>query len=321
MTWRIGYLSIRRSVPLIVLAVVCVSCSSITSGGDVASSPNQQPGVYEGMDQETLGAYHARFELQFEGRSSWLYHLETRVTAEARERSLQIEGVSDARNPGDVRMVTRSQESRMRGPGTDDQCLRFPQSMGMNITYLSPDDVMPPSEFSEPLVPLGDERIAGRQSLHYALVQKELGGWQEVRLGIWKEEGSNALLRYDLNAQGFDPYFGAGFGMISGRYMVLEIGPQSIDPIDGCEIELPLPAHTDGLVRLQGVVAFETNLSLEETVSFYRDALQGAGWQPLTEEERGSGAIVISYRRGAERLDVTIRAMEDSTRVELLTEE
>ena len=310
----------RRYVVLLLLGAMSLACSTLL-GDEATQAPVRQAGVYQGMNQESLGPYHARFRLQFESQDSWLYQVETKVSEGAMERSLHIEGVSDARNPGDVRMVSRGQESRMRGPGTDEQCLRFPRSMEMNVTFLGPDDVMPPSEFVEPLVPLEESRLAGRQTMQYALVQDELGRWQEVRLGIWLEQGSNALLRYELNAQGFDPYFGAGFGTLSGSYEVLEIGPQSIDPIDGCEIELPLPSQRDGLVRLPGVVAFETSLGLEETVSFYREALQEAGWQPLTEEERGSGAIVISYRKGAARLDVTIRSMEDGTRVELLTEE
>lgn len=306
---------------LIVLVAASIGCSTLRGNVDPTQAAIQEPGDYEGMDLDALGAHLSRFTLAFEGERSWTYRVEHRQGDEAVERTLHIEGVSDARNPGDIRMVTREQESRMRGPGTDDQCLRFPASMEMNVTFLGPDDVMPPAEFREPLVPIGVEQVAGRESVHHALLQAELGRWEQVRLGLWLQSDSGALLRYDLAASGFDPYFGAGYGTIEGLYQVLELGPQQFEPIQGCEINLPLPPSVVGLVRLPGVIAFETSMSLDETVTYYRQALEQADWQPLSEEERGSGAVVISYRRGTERLDVTLRALAQGTRVELLTNE
>lgn len=316
-----GLSGMRLHLPLLFLLLASLACSPLWGRGDPTSAALHQPGEYQGMSVDALGAHRARFDLQFDGRNSWLYRVETRMGDGGLERSLHIEGVSDARNPGDVRMVTRDQESRMYGPGTDEQCLRFPRSMEMNITFLGPDDVIPPGSIHEPLVSLGTDQIAGRDVVHYAVVQAELDRWQEVSLGLWLEPDSGAVLRYDLKASGTDPYFQAGFGDVEGRYEVLEIGSQSIEPIPGCEIQLPLPPEAENLVRLPGVVSFETELSLEDTLSFYRQSLGEAGWEPLAGEERGSGAVVISYRREGERLDITIRAMGDHTRVELLTDD
>lgn len=309
----------RRLVPLLMLALLASGCRPLSGGGASGAPAQLQPGQYDGMHRDALGPHRARFELRFVGQDDWTYFLEHRLSSEALEHRLQIEGVSDARDPGDVRMVTRAGETRLRGPGTSNQCLRFPADMDVNITVLTPDDVMPPAQFREPLVHLADEQVAGRQSVHYALVQAELDGWEEVRLGLWLEPGSGALLRYELSASGFDPYFGAGFGQLEGRFEVLEFGPQLIEPIEGCEIDLPLPSELDGLVRLENVVAFQTNLSLDDTVAFFRRQLEQAGWQPLTEEQRSSGAIVLNYRQGAEQLELTIRSGADATRVEIVS--
>lgn len=321
---RISLLKLRSSMrrlclPFLLLGIAGLACNALAAGGDTDEAVVREPGEYQGMNLEALVPHRARFSLQFDGQRSWLYRVETRKSSEAIEHSLHIEGVSDARNPGDVRMVTRDQESRMLGPGTDGECLRFPRSMEMNVTFLGPDDLIPSEAFREPLVPLGIEQVAGRESVHYALVQSELDRWQEVKLGIWLEPDSGAVLRYDLNASGNDPYFGAGFGVVEGHYEVLEVGPQSIEPIQGCDIQFPLPSPAENLVRLPGMVSFETSMGLDETVAFYRRELEGAGWQPLGGEERSSGAILMSYRKGQERLSVTIRTMDGLTRVELLT--
>jgi hypothetical protein len=278
------------------------------------------PLAFEGVDETALGPHAASFEVHFESDDPWTYSVDTRLGDGALERSLHIEGVSDARNPGDVRMVAENGVKRMSGPGTADECLRFPESLDVNLSFLGPDDVLPPDGFQEPLVAIAQEAVAGRASTHYAMLQGELDGWQDVQVGLWIDGKTGAVLRYDLAATGWDPFFGAGYGQLQGRYQVETLGPQSIEPIAGCQINYPLPDRLENLVKLPGVVAFETTMTLDETADFFRNGLEADGWEPLQAEERSSGAIVLSYRREGEALDVTIREMDDRTKVELLSD-
>lgn len=304
------------------LSLLASGCGLWTDAGgrNTLAEPPSSPS-YQGLNSNALGPHRARFELSFSGDPSWGYTLTTRVGEGATERSVQVQGVADARNPGQVRMVTSGGESRMKGPGTNQACLRVPSDMELNVTFLSPDDVIPPEAINEPLVPMGEATVAGRAAQHVAIVQSELDRWQDVRLGLWLDRETQSVLRYELAGAGWDPFFQAGFGELDGRYEVVEIGPQSIEPIEGCEVEVPLPEGAADLVRLPGLVAFEVDLELEQVVSFYREAMPEAGWQSLVEEERSSGAVVLTYLREAERIEVMVRSMGDRTRVELLTDE
>lgn len=312
----------RVAVCALLQCALLASCGlwpASNEAGGAADTP--APISYQGLNAEDLGPHHARFELRFEADESWQYTLEKRVSEQAVEHSVRVEGVADARNPGPVRMVTQGDQSRMRGPGTDEACLLVPRAMELNISFITPDVVIPAAAIREPMVPMGQTEISGRPADQFALVQPELDDWQDVRLGIWLDRGTGAVLRYDLTASGWDRFFQAGFGELNGRYEVLAVGPQAIEPIEGCEVELPLPQGASNLVHLPGVVAFDVELGVEQVVNFYRDAMPQAGWQTLEEEQRGSGVVVLTYRRSGEQIEVTVRRADDRTRVELISDE
>ncbi|MFP3852735.1 MAG: hypothetical protein ACLFWD_00425, partial [Anaerolineales bacterium] len=74
------------------------------------------------------------------------------------------------------------------------------------------------------------------------------------------------------------------------------------------------------LVVLPEVIAYGSPQPMEELAVFYRDRLEGDGWRPLDQEEKSSGAVVLSFLRDGERLRVTIRRFNESSQVELLRE-
>lgn len=275
---------------------------------------------FDGLGSVPFDQYVSRFVLTFEADPGWQYQLTVRRSEAALERTLVIEGVEDTRDPGDVRMVTARGITRMRGPGTEDRCLQFPEQMDVNVTLLSPDDILPPVEFTEPLNLLGQEQVVGFDSNHYAVQQAELDGWQQVRADIWISRLGSTIVQYELAASGWDPYFGAGWGQLSGRYQLLEVGQQTIEPIEGCRVDLPLPASVVNLVVLPQVVAFSSEQNLQALTTFYQEQLDEQGWRALVQEERTSGAVVLTYLREGERLIVTIRQFADGTQVELLRE-
>jgi hypothetical protein len=117
---------------------------------------------------------------------------------------------------------------------------------------------------------------------------------------------------------GSDPLFGAGEGVLSGQFLVNDVGPQTIEPITGCEIDLPLPPDATRLVSLPGLIAFESTTTPTETINFYQAALAEAEWESLADPQIGTDAILLSYRRGEQMLEINIEASDEGLHVELL---
>jgi hypothetical protein len=256
--------------------------------------------------------------MQFEGAFDWTYDLETSTDGHAVEYHLHLEGVSSSRDPGDVRVVMEGDTVRMRGPGTDDECLQFPSDVELDLAFLTPDDLISPQALQEPLIRLGDETIAGTDATHYTVHQANLDGWHDLEVDLWLDDKTNAVLRYELDATGPDPLFDAGNGTLTGQFLVNNVGPQMIEPITGCEIDLPLPPDATRLARLPGLIAFESATTPDELVVFYQTALTDTGWESLDEPQIGDDAILLSYRRGEQTLEINIETSEEGTHVELL---
>jgi hypothetical protein len=308
-------------LPLL-LALACISTAPATSVSSTPVAPSTGPTpIQAGPVPQALGAYRATFEIRFAGTYTWIYRLESRVSSEATAYDLHIEGVDASQNPGDVRVVLEGDVVRMRGPATDDACVQFPSDLDLGQSFLSPDDLIPPQEIETALRSVGTETIAGREATHYTLRQPNLADWQDVEIDVWKDTTSGATLRYDLRAGGTDPLFDAGEGVLSAQFVVNDIGPQTIEPITGCEIDLPLPPDATRLVTMPGLVAFESAATPDEIIAFYQAALAESGWEPLAEPQHGVDAVLLSYRRDGETLDVNIETRVTGVHVELLLNE
>lgn len=281
--------------------------------------PTETPSLtYTGFALEPLGAYQATFEIYFEGTFDWKYHLETRTDGSVVEYRLHLEGLNVSRDPGDVRVVIEGDIARIRGPGTGDECMQFPSDLDLGLAFLTPDDLVDLAAFQEPLAVLGTETIAGIEVTHYALHQASFDAWRDLEVNFWLDDAAGAVLRYDLRMAGPDPLFDAGEGTLSGQFLVNDVGPQAIEPITGCEIDLPLPPDAARLARLPGLITFESGATLTETAAFYQTALVEAGWASLAEPQIAADVILLSYGRGAQTLEINIEASDEGVRVELL---
>ena len=277
----------------------------------------QSTAVYTGLGRETLGAHRSVFDIRFDGAFGWSYHLETRTDGEATEYLLHIDGVSPAHNPGDVRLVTRGGVSRMRGPGTNDECLQFPSDLDLGPVFMTPDDLIDPPRLSEALTGTSPTASDGDWLAEYSLRPDSLGQWRDPRIDLSRNEASGSVLRYGLQASGPDPLFDAGEGSLTAEFSVTEIGAQTIDPVAGCEIDLPLPGDATRLVKLPGLIAFESTMPSNEIAAFYQSALPAAGWESVVEPQVGGEAIVLSFGRGGQTLDISILAKDGTQLVEL----
>jgi len=277
--------------------------------------------TYSGLGVEAFPGYESTFDLRFDGETDWHYVLATRTNKQAIEYSLQLEGLSEARDPGDVRLVTQAGISRMRGPGTNDECLQFPSDHDLGMSFLTPDDLIAPAQVSEGLEELGTKQVAGVKARGYQVRQTKLGQWEQVEVNLWRDEKTGAVVQYDLKATGEDPLFDGGTGVLSGQFVVNALRTQTIEPVAGCEIDLPLPASATQLVKLPGLVAFDTTQSATDMVSFYQSKLAQAGWEVLAEPETGGEAQLLSYQQGERTLNINIETKAKVVHVELWLEE
>lgn len=308
----------RRLIILLLLLSLTLACLPATSATPTSSTKSPAP---TSVSLQVLGAHHATFELHFEGDYDWTYHLDSRTDGNAMAYDLHIEGVKASQNPGDVRIVVEDDIAKMRGPGTDDACVQFPSDLDLGLSLLTPDDLIPLQGDGDSLRSAGVEIIVGREATHYTLRLPSLGSWRDVEIDIWEDVATGATLRYDLRAAGTDPLFDAGEGVLSGQFMVNEIEQQTIEPIPGCETDLPLPPDAMRLVKMPGLVSFESASTSDEIVAFYQAKLAEAGWVPTTEPETGIDAILLSYQRGEQTLDINIETHGAGVHVELLLSE
>lgn len=319
----------RTLIPLLLffLASACLSTAPTPLASPTApvmhtSSPTVEPTLGSSIatmsDVQPFAAYRATFVLHFQGTYSWTYQLESRTDGHTMAYDLHIEGVEPPQNPGDVRVVIDGDSAKMRGPATDDACVQFPSDFDLERSFLSPDELLPPQQVEDALRVAGEDIIAGRGSTHLTLRQPAIAGWQNAEVDVWKDDATGTVLRYDLRLTGPDPLFDAGQGTLVGQFVVVEVGPQVIEPIAGCEVALPLPPNATQLVSMPGLISFESASTTEQIVAFYQNALPEEGWAPTSEPQPGVDAVLLSYRRDEQTLDINIETDEEGVRVELL---
>lgn len=298
----------RMAVLVLAAAFVMTSCSS---------SAEDEP-LYSGMNLESLEGYTAVFDLTFEGERLWSYHLETQASQEAYAFELSMDGLTAMQDPGDVRLVHSDGTNRMRGEGTDDECVQFPDSMDIGMLFLTPDEIFDPNMLDQPMVAFEEDEVAGQEAIHYSLQQSNLLTWQDISLDLWISVDDGATLRYDLSAIGPDPLFNGGEGHLVGQFSVVEIGDQAIAPIQGCQIDFPLPEDHTQLILLPDLLAFESELKPRALADWYQSTLDEAGWSPFAGRQTTDTGFQLSYQRGTESAQIKITATDAGSQVEII---
>jgi len=306
----------------LLLMAVLAACSSVpastTTAATTATTAAQQ-GPLPGLSRDALGSYSSIFEIQFSGSTQWVYQLRTRKSAALREENLVIQGVDPSQNPGDVRMVTDQVTTWMIGPGTDNQCVQFPNGQGMDPSMIYPDTLLSVADMSRLLTLAGEEQVGNKTALHFSGAGLAVNGWQDARVDVWQEKTSQALLRFTMQATGEDIFFGTGTGTLQARYEVSSFEEPTIEPVAGCEVGVPLPETATLLVRLPGMASFETIDPMDAVAAFYQSALPPQGWTASEPPAQSETSIVLSYTRGAENLEIHAESTaEGSSKVKLI---
>ncbi len=321
---KIENLMKKRSVVIILLlALLIAACSpkpstSSTSGGKQQGAGSAKE-TFTDLNREKFSSYLSRFRVQFDGDASWGYQLQTRKSPTLREINLHIEGIEKSANPGDVRMVTDGKTSWMIGPGTDNECVQFPNGQGMDPTLIYPEMLLPGDSLAGLLKLAGNEPIGGIASQHYTGSAPTAGNWKDVSVEVWQDPGSRGLLRFTMQASGTDPFFGKGAGKLTAYYEAGALDVAAIEPVKGCEISVPLPDPVEMYVRLPGMASFESNSGLEQMQSFYQTELPKANWTEKEPPAQSEGVTILSYQRNYESVEIHIEALTDGgSKVKLL---
>ena len=275
------------------------------------TGPTSEPQVgLAGLNRDKLSSYSSLFVIQFEGAKPWTYRIKTRKSPTLREISLHIDGITGKDNPGDVRLVTDGVTSRMSGAGTDNECVQFPDNLGMDPKWIYPESVVSIEDMTAQLKYVGEEKIAGTTSVHYAVSGATVGKWNNVSIDVWQEKISRTLLQFHMQAAGEDPFFGTGAGKLNAQYNVAGLDVAAIQPVGGCEISVPLPDTANNFIRLPGMASFESPASIDDMKNFYQSKLPADSWAEKDPPSQADGSTILSYKRNADEVEIHI---EDGT--------
>lgn len=304
---------------LCLLVFLMAGCSPSETPTESSQNSDQNPPAFTRMNRDQLANYTATVVIQFQGPLNWNYQLLTRKSPSLREENLHIEGIDTARNPGDIRLVTDGAETRMVGPGTDNECLQFPNNQGMDPTFIFPETLVSDQDLNGLLAFAGEEELLGKPSRHYSGRDITFGNWKDASVDIWQDKDSQTMLRFTLQATGNDEFFNTGTGTLYMWYEVSELDSGTIQPVEGCEISVPLPDSVEKFVRLPGMASFETTAGPDEIRSFYQAMLPQQGWAEKETTTEAGDSVVLSYARDAEEVEIYFEAAATGgTKVKLL---
>lgn len=314
----------RKSI-LILLSLVMFLLSGCSSGPVAskesapvgqAASANLNPAKLQitALNRDVQQSYSSTFVVKFEGPKPWTYQLKTRKSTSLREMSLHIEGISGSSNPGDVRLVTDGKTSWMIGPGTDNECIQYPNNQGMDPTLLYPEMLVADKDLAGLFQYAGEES----SSLHFTGKAAALSGWKDAQVEAWQDKSSRALTKFKMQASGTDQFFGTGEGKLTASYDTAGLGA-AIEPVKGCEINVPLPKSAKMFVRLPGMASFESPDELEAIQVFFQSQLPQAGWAEKEPASTAEGATILSYQKNGDGVEIHIELNPDGgSKVKLL---
>jgi hypothetical protein len=289
--------------PIVILVCVFLISACGPASGTSTQDPNQPV-----LNRDAASSYSSEFQVQFKGAKNWSYQLKTRKSLALREINLHIEGLQGAQNPGDIRLVTDNTTTWMIGPGTDQQCVQFPNGKGMDPTFIYPESLVSLTAVAGALKPAGEQQLAGLTVLHFGAKGTTSGPWKDANIDLWQEKGSAMLRQFSMSANGEDPFFSSSSGKLTAVYTTAPLGSEAINPVAGCEISVTLPEGISMFVRLPGMASFESKSSIEELVKFFQTSLPGQKWVEKDPPAQATGSTVLSYQRGAEGVEIHIES-------------
>lgn len=294
-------------------------------GDDEDDLSNQ---LYQGMQSQRLGPHTATFHAEFapsDGSTGWVYNVSSRINdpSASMMRDLQIEGLSSGKDPGDVTLVLVGKTQYMVGQGVGEGlCFLFPVGVDLEDSFLTPDTFLEAHEVDdEVLARAGEQDIAGQKGTGFNFQADAVGDFTNVE-GTIVLSGEGAVLQYTFAGDTVEDTMLDGVpGRLSWQYSVEQFGAgETISVPSECLIDLPMTADAERTVRLPGVIQYETQSTLEEITAFYEKAMVEQGWSVYEFPQVRDDAVVLTYARSGQILNISIKEDEDNNLVRLFIE-
>jgi hypothetical protein len=302
---------------LILLAIPFLAGCVFQSPQDLVTPAATGEPQYVGLRLDRHGTYRARFTMSFEGQSTWWYRVDLMSDGVIKAYELSMEGLPQSRDPGDVKLIDANGVLTLQGEATAGECWRFPASANRSREPLTPDGIIQPERIATGLKRAGQETVLGRTAERYRFERSLKPEFPRADISIWLDSASGGVLRYQFTLEGSDPLFGAGEGTLTGEFEILDLRAVTIDPIEGCESEFPVPDDAWDIYLLSDFVGYRTGLSPDELVDFMLQSLGGQGWQQAADTAAIPGTAALSLRRGATVLEIFIQSEGQWTKVEI----
>lgn len=309
--WRIGAFILALGA-----ALACAPLNALFGGQQRDS----------GVGLESLNRYTATFTVTFvpdnQTLTGWTYTHEMLSNGGALRRTLIIEGVSAEFDPGDVTLVTERNTQYMTGEAVGGAgCLIFPASVDLETTFLLPGDFVPATALNRFRQSEGQAEVAGRGGTRYTFEADEVEGFTDVSGEMVADGG--LVLSYDFNGHTLEtPFTEDEPGTLSWQYAITDFAPETeISGEADCEIQYPVMDDAEELTRLPGLIRYTTPTPAADVVTYYQQTLEGDGWLVLALPDVSEDTTVLSYTRGGEVLNVSVKRLERGTEVQLFVED
>jgi hypothetical protein len=171
----------------------------------------------------------------------------------------------------------------------------------------------------------GAETINEVAAVHYTFDQRALGedGLTESTGELWVAAQGGYLVAYRLTSAGGADYFGEGVeGTLTLDYALTGINqPVTIGVPADCPpgmLDVPLLPDASNIVRVPGLLAYDTAADLAAATAFYQAQLPGLGWAADGEPVVTDAATVLSFTQGERQMTVHLSADAGLTTVSLV---
>jgi hypothetical protein len=294
---------------------------------DSGSGSNISGQIYQGLQGDRLGAHRAAFHAQFtpaDGSAGWTYDITTQVNdpITSLSRSLAIEGLSRGKDPGDVTMVRVGETQYMTGEGVGvGLCYVFPAGVDVERSFLSPDSFLPPAQVPDTALTLsGPQEVSGERGTAFVLASS-VGDFTNVE-GTIVLSSSGAVMHYTFAGDTVEDELLNGVpGRLTWEYAVQSFGAgDAINVPSECLVTLPMTDDAGELVRLPGIIQYESDMSVEEVTAFYQQALSSEGWGVYQFPQVQEDAAVLTYARSGQILNVSVQTDDDRSMIRLFIE-
>ncbi len=171
----------------------------------------------------------------------------------------------------------------------------------------------------------GSETMNGAAANHYKFDERALGlaGSAKSQGELWVAANGGYLVKYVLTTKGGADYFGEGTeGTLLWDYELTHVNqPVTINLPEDCPaglVNAPLLPGAANVLRMPGVLTFDTSTSLADAAAFYQKQIPALGWQVAGEPVINETAVLLEFTQGDQTMTVIMTPDQGVTSVQIV---